>query len=150
VSVEGNQQPPHPPKKFGTKPASMTWTGFERTASGSRVFFQLSAEVDHTVQQQGGRIVVRMRNTRANVRNNMRRLDLRFFDTPVQTVQLRRRGRDLVATLVLGRQAAPKVDIVEGNTGYKLLVVAFEHGGGANVNADPPPPPPPPRARPGK
>lgn len=128
VSVQGNQTPPHPVKTLGDKPATMTWAGFERTATGSRVFFQLSAEADYTVKQRDGVITIRMRRTRVNVRNNLRRLDLSYFKTPVRTVKVRRKGRDAVATLTLKQESSPDIAFVDGGgSGYKLLVVTFNH-----------------------
>ncbi|MCR9161218.1 MAG: hypothetical protein ACE37F_12855 [Nannocystaceae bacterium] len=132
VSVQGNQLPPHPAKKVGSGPSIMTWAGFERTATGSRVFFQLSAEADYTLVQKDGVITVRMRRTKVNVRNNLRRLDLSYFKTPVQSVKVRRRGRDAVATISLKRAASPDVSFVDGGgSGYKLLVLSFTHASNA-------------------
>ncbi len=128
VSVQGNQAPPHPAKGMGNKPATMTWAGFERTATGSRVFFQLSAEADYTVSSKNGVITIRMRKTKVNVRNNLRRLDLSYFKTPVRTVKVRRRGKDAVATIALKQQSEPEISYVDrGGSGYKLLVVSFTH-----------------------
>ena len=128
VSVQGNQTPPHPVQDLGNKPSTLTWAGFERTATGSRVFFQLSSEADYTVKQKDGVLTIRMRRTKVNVRNNLRRLDLSYFKTPVQTVKVRRKGRDAVATIKLKRDASPDISFVDGGgSGYKLLVVTFNH-----------------------
>ncbi len=128
VSVEGNQLPPHPARDLGGKPTVLTWAGFERTSSGSRVFFQLSAEADYSVKVKNGVLTIRMRRTKVNVRNNLRRLDLSYFKTPVRTVKVRRRGRDAVATITLKRDSTPEISYVEGKgSGYKVLVVAFTH-----------------------
>lgn len=125
VSVQGNHVPPFPAKHTGTPPVVLTWTGFERAPEGSRVFFELSAEAAHEVTTDGLTLRIRLRNTKVNVRNNMRYLDLRYFDTPVRTVKVSRKGRDTVATVVLERQAVPSVEIIDGKAGYKLLVVQF-------------------------
>ena len=125
VSVQGNHVPPFPAKQVGAPPTVMTWTGFERAPEGSRVFFQLSGAATHSVDRKGQTIRIRMRNTKVNVRNNMRRLDLRYFKTPVRTVKVGRKGRDTVATIVLKREAEPEVKIIDGKAGYKLLVVQF-------------------------
>lgn len=136
VSVQGNQLPPHPVKTLGNRPATMTWAGFERTATGSRVFFQLSAEADYTVKQKDGVITVRMRKTKVNVRNNLRRLDLSYFKTPVKSVKVRRKGRDAVATISLKREATPDVSFVDGGgSGYTLLVLSFTHTSNNGVQA---------------
>lgn len=131
VSLQGNHVPPLPAKKLGQTPAKMTWTGFERTETGSRVFFQLSAEAAHELNTSKNGLVLklRIRNTRVNVKNNRRRLDLRYFKTPVREVKVRHKGRDTVATIHLKRTASPSVRIIDSNAGYKLLVVDFTHAG---------------------
>lgn len=129
VSVQGNHVPPFPAKQTGAPPVVLTWTGFERAPEGSRVFFELSAEATHEVTTDGLTLRIRMRNTKVNVRNNTRYLDLRYFRTPVRTVKVTRRGRDTIATVVLKRDAVPTVEIVDGKAGYKLLVVQFSDAG---------------------
>jgi len=103
----------------------LTWAGFERAHEGSRVFLELNAEADYSVDSSGLAIVIRLRNTKVNVRNNLRALDLRYFKTPVRSVKVRRRGRDTVARIVLKHAAEPSISIVDGKEGYKLLVVQF-------------------------
>lgn len=125
VSVQGNHVPPFPAKQTGAPPVVLTWTGFERAPEGSRVFFELSAEGVYEVATDGLTLRIRMRNTKVNVRNNTRYLDLRYFKTPVRTVKVTRKGRDTLATVVLKRDAVPNVQIIDGKAGYKLLVVQF-------------------------
>lgn len=142
VSVQGNHVPPFP--ATSTTPVVMTWTGFERAPEGSRVFFELSAAATYDVDRKGQTLRIRMRNTKVNVRNNMRRLDLRYFQTPVRTVKVSRRGRDTVATIVLERNAEPTVQIIDGKAGYSLLVVQFADQAATATSTPPPPPPPSP------
>jgi len=125
VSVQGNHVPPFPAKQTGAPPAVLTWTGFERAPEGSRVFFELSSEAVYETTTDGLTIRIRIRNTKVNVRNNTRHLDLRYFKTPVQTVRVKRKGRDTVATVSLKRDALPTIQIIDGKAGYKLLVVQF-------------------------
>jgi hypothetical protein len=66
-------------------------------------------------------------------------LDLRWFQTPVRSVKVTRRGRDTVATIVLKREATPNVVVLEGKAGYRLLVVEFA-GTTEAVEAPVPPP----------
>jgi hypothetical protein len=103
----------------------LTWTGFERTQGGSRVFFEVSADVATKVTVEGTTVTLRILNTHLNVRNNARYLDLRYFRTPVRTVKLRKKGKDLVATITLKRVAVPTLESIDGKAGYKLLVLAF-------------------------
>ena len=128
VSIEGNHVPPFPAARMGTKPASMTWTGFERVGDGSRVFFEVSADVATKLEIKGAVVTVRLSNTRINVRNNARSLDLRYFRTPVRSVKVSRRGRDALATIVLKQGAEPKLSWIAGKAGYRLLVVDFAGG----------------------
>jgi hypothetical protein len=136
VSVEGNQVPPNPAPKLGTKPALLTWTGFERTDSGSQVFFQLSGDATYTTKRRGNIITIRLRRTKVNVRNNKRPLDLRFFKTPVQSVRVRRRGKDTEARIVLKRSSEPSISMVDDSSGsgYKMLVVRFAEGAKTEPN----------------
>lgn len=135
VSVQGNHVPPFPAKQTGAPPVVLTWTGFERAPEGSRVFFELSAEATHEVGSDGLTLRIRMRNTKVNVRNNTRYLDLRYFKTPVRTVKVTRKGRDTIATVVLKREAVPTVQIIDGKAGYKLLVVQFADAESSEADA---------------
>ena len=137
VSVEGNHVPPFPAAKMGTKPALLTWTGFERTSAGSRVFFQVSAAVATKLTVTGGTLTLRLVNTTINVKNNARNLDLRYFKTPVRSVKLKRAGKDTIATVVLKRGAEPQLTVVDAKAGYKLVVLEF-----AESSTDAPAPPP--------
>ncbi|MBX7084162.1 MAG: hypothetical protein K1X88_33455 [Nannocystaceae bacterium] len=128
VSIEGNHVPPFPARSIGTKPASLTWTGFERADGHSRVFFELSADVATKLEIRGGVVSLRMTNTKINVRNNARHLDLRYFRTPVRTVKVSRKGKDAVATITLKRAAEPTIAWMKGKAGYRLLVLDFADG----------------------
>jgi hypothetical protein len=125
VSIEGNHVPPFPARSLGSKPALLTWTGFQRNAGGSRVFFELSADVTSKLDIRGSTVTLRLPNTKVNVRNNARYLDLRWFQTPVRSVKVTRRGRDTVATIVLKREATPSLVVLEGKAGYRLFVLEF-------------------------
>ena len=125
VSIDGNHVPPHPARALGSKPALLTWTGFERTSGGSRVFFELSADVDTKLDIKGSTISLRMVNTKLNRRNNGRFLDLRWFRTPVASIKVTRKGKDALATIQLKRAASPTLVVMEGKEGYRLLVLEF-------------------------
>jgi hypothetical protein len=126
VSSRGNQVPPAPPADLGTTPTLLTWTGFERIEGGTQIYFQLSADVAYDVTETPGRIVIQMKNVRANARNNLRPLDLRYFATPARSVKLRKRGKDLVATIDLKRRTTATIEQVPGQAGYRMLVVRFD------------------------
>ncbi len=128
VSLDGNHVPPFPARSLGTKPALLTWTGFERTTGGSRVFFEVSADVASKLDIKGSTITLRLVNTRINVRNNARYLDLRWFRTPVRSIKVSKKGKDTLATVVLKRDASPTLVVMEGKEGYRLVVLEFAGG----------------------
>lgn len=128
VSIEGNHVPPFPAKSMGSKPASLTWTGFERVGDSSRVFLEVSADVATKLDIRGAVITVRLSNTKINVRNNARSLDLRYFRTPVRSVKVSKKGKDAVATIVMRRSVAPTLSWIAGKSGYRLLVIDFAGG----------------------
>ncbi len=139
VSTNGNHVPPRPPDKFDTRPATMTWTGFERAPEGSRVFFEVNGPIRHSMSQKGLTITIKMTNTKVNVRNNRRHLDLRYFETPVQMVRVRKRGKDTEATIQLKREASPTLSLQEGKGGYQLLTLQFSdaRAAGTTSSTDP-------------
>jgi hypothetical protein len=134
VSIEGNHVPPFPAKSMGSKPASLTWTGFERVGDSSRVFLEVSADVATKLDIRGAVITVRLTNTKINVRNNARSLDLRYFRTPVRSVKVSKKGKDAIATIVMRRNVEPTLSWVAGKSGYRLLVIDFA-GGSADAPA---------------
>ena len=139
VSTQGNHVPPRPPDKFDTRPATMTWTGFERAPEGSRVFFEVNGPIRHTMSKKGLTITIKMTNTKVNVRNNRRHLDLRYFQTPVQMVRVRKRGKDTEATIQLKRDASPALSLQQGKGGYQLLTLQFDDArpAGSSSSTDP-------------
>jgi hypothetical protein len=68
----------------------LLWPGFQLTATGSRVFLQFNTKPNVQMRRQGKRIIVRMDGCRIPMRNNRRRLDTRFFPTPVRALRARK------------------------------------------------------------
>lgn len=125
VSSTGGAMPPYAPKEIGGESAVLTWTGFERTDTSSRVFFQLSAAVEPEVVAEGLAVTIKLPRTSIKVRNNRRALITKYFKTPVDRVKVRRKGKDVIATLVLRWEATPTWTVNEGERGYKILVFEF-------------------------
>ena len=92
-----------------------------------RLFFQLTASPNprYEVTTDDLLITVSMPNTSVNTKNNKRRLDLRYFQTPVQSVVVRTRGRDAVATIKLKRSVEPHVRQIADKNGYTHLILEF-------------------------
>jgi hypothetical protein len=125
VSLGGGNLPPYAPKEVGGQTAVLTWTGFERTESGSRVFFQLSAAVEPLVEVSEGKVIVELPRTSVQVRNNRRKLITRYFKTPVNEVDIVRKGKNLHAIIELRWPSEPTWAITPGTNGYQLLTFEF-------------------------
>lgn len=125
VSMASANRPPYAPSEVGGESSVLTWTGFERGEQSSRVFFQLSAVVEPEVSVEGMRVFVTLPRTSITVRNNLRPLVTRYFDTPVTEVRLRRDGSSVIAVLELRREVAPSWSLQPGNEGYRVLVLEF-------------------------
>jgi hypothetical protein len=153
VSVTGSNIPPYAPKEIGGQSSVLTWTGFERGESSSRVFFQLSASVEPEISVEGLRVFVKFPRTSVTTRNNQRSLITKFFKTPVTEVKLSRSGKDMLAVLELRWEATPVWRFETGANGYRVLVLEFSDTQASDPSAPPTPaspensdgqPPPPP------
>lgn len=75
-----------PPLRRPTRRPIATWIGFQPTADGSRLFVQLTRDAEFHQQVAGDTLVVTIEGARFGSRNVRRRLDTRFFPTPVREV----------------------------------------------------------------
>lgn len=149
VSTSGGNLPPFAPKEIGGESAVLTWTGFERGEASSRVFVQLSAAVEPAVSVAEDKIVVELPRTAVQVRNNRRKLITRYFKTPVDEVEIQRKGKSVRVILELRWPATPTWEIRPAANGYQLLVLEFaDEPGGESSSPEPAPAPPAPPAPP--
>ena len=106
--------------------AKVVWTGFQMTGEGSRVYLQASNDVEVSVQSEKSGLTVTVRNCRLHLRNGGRPLDTRFFATPVTSVAVNQRKRDVL--LHIGLKEAI-VDVVphkeSGPDGSQFWVLDF-------------------------
>jgi hypothetical protein len=125
VSLGSGNLPPYAPREVGGQSAVLTWTGFERGESSSRVFFQLSAGVEPKVTVEADKVIVELPRTSVQVRNNRRKLITRYFETPVTEVEIVRKGKNLHAIIELRWPSEPTWSIEPGTNGYQLLMFEF-------------------------
>jgi len=131
---------PQPPP--GSSPY-LIWTGFQPTATGSRVFLQTTAPVEF--EMNPGRVskgksilTVTLRGCRIHMANNRRKLDTRAFPTPVQSVSARQRGKN-VELLIAMREAATATSGTEsGPNGSAFVVLEFPPGTATPIEGKPP------------
>jgi hypothetical protein len=118
--------PPHPPRmpiKRGLQ--RLTWSGFQVKEGVPTVFLQLTAVPDYKIDHSRGELVVTLRNTSINLRNNRRPLRVEAFDTQVRDVEAKSKGRDTRVTIRTKDAGNPthkeRVEAAAG--GFQFLVI---------------------------
>lgn len=144
VSIGGGNLPPFAPKEIGGESAVLTWTGFERSENGSRVFIQLSAAVEPEIAVEGMRVFVKLPRTSVKIKNNRRSLITKYFKTPVDEVKINRAGKDVLVVLELRFEATPSWRFEVGSNGYQVLVLEFPDAPAESERPSAPPSPQPP------
>ena len=134
-------------------PPSLIWTGFKMAGDRSEIFLQTTRRVEHELTPSaasGGRpasLSVLLRNCRIHLSNNARRMDTRFFATPVQGISARQRRRDVEIRIALKQRATPEIRVEFSADGTQFVVLSFPDGGAAGpgrTDTSPPPAEPPP------
>jgi hypothetical protein len=112
----------------------LVWTGFQMTAGGSRVFLQTTQSVQFDVKDgratKSGKstLEIKLRGCRIHMANNRRKIDTRFFATPVSNVSARQKRGDVEVHIGL-REAVSVVPRNEvGPDGSQFLVLDFPPG----------------------
>ena len=112
----------------------LVWTGFQMTSTGSRVFLQTTQSVrfdlDEGAAKKSGKstLAVLLRGCRIYMANNRRKIDTRFFATPVSGVSARQRGRDVEIRVALRERAEAVPHSETGPDGTQFVVLDFPPG----------------------
>jgi hypothetical protein len=114
-------------------PPRLVWTGFKMAGDRSELFLQTTRPVSYEVSQGEGKtrspkLTVFLRNCRIHLKNNGRRLDTRFFATPVEEVSARQRRKDVAIQIALEAEAVPTARTEAGPDGTHFLVLSFPPG----------------------
>jgi hypothetical protein len=131
---------PQPP----ANPPHLIWTGFQPTATGSRVFIQTTVPVEYEVKQgpvsKAGRstLTVLLRGCRIHMANNRRKLDTRAFPTPVQSISAKQRRNDVELVISLREPASATPATEVGPNGTRFLVFDFPPGTATAIEEKPP------------
>jgi hypothetical protein len=124
-------------------PPRLVWTGFKMAGDRSEIFLQTTRTVsyelgDPVVRAGQPRLTVFLRNCRIHLRNNGRRIDTRFFASPVEEVSARQRRKDVEILVSLEASAAPSARTEPGPDGTQFLVLSFPPGRAQQPAAAPP------------
>lgn len=126
----GKNPLPIPPKNG----PHLVWTGFQMTATGSRVFLQTTKPVEFdlnegTAKKSGkSTLGVILRGCRIFMANNRRNIDTRYFATPIAGVSARQRGRDVEVNIALRELAEAVPHSEPGPDGSQFVVMDFPPG----------------------
>jgi hypothetical protein len=118
--------------------AYLVWTGFHMTANGSEVFLQTTRaiSVEHARSSRSA-VVIRLRECRIYMANNRRKIDTRYFATPVSSVLAKQRGKDVEVRIALRAPASVDEHSQAGPDGTQFVVLEFPPGKAASVPSVP-------------
>lgn len=68
----------------------LTWVGFQPQGRSARVFLQTTREVPVTQRVEKGVLIVHLEGARFRLRNTLRKVDMRFFDTALFEMKAKR------------------------------------------------------------
>jgi hypothetical protein len=133
----------NPLPKAATVPPRLVWTGFKMAGDKSQLFLQTTRPVTYDLGKPGpmkghrGPVMsVFLRNCRIHLKNNGRRLDTRFFASPVAGVAIRQRRKDVELDIALKEVAAPVPRLEDGPDGSQFIVLEFPPGRPAAAATD--------------
>jgi len=112
----------------------LVWTGFQMTATGSRVFLQTTQQVPFDLNEGAAKksgkstMAVLLRGCRIFMANNRRKIDTRFFATPISGLSARQRGRDVEVRVALRERAEAVPHSETGPDGTQFVVLDFPPG----------------------
>ena len=123
-------------------PPRLVWTGFKMAGDRSELFLQTTRPVSFDVVDgaagKAPKLSVFLRNCRIHLKNNARRIDTRFFASPVEQVSARQRRKDVELMVTLEGAAAPTARTEPGPDGTHFLVLSFPPGQAQAPAAAPP------------
>jgi len=107
----------------------LVWTGFQMTATGSQVFLQTTAPVvPESGKSSKSVLAVLLRGCRIHMANNRRKIDTRFFATPVASVSAKQKGRDVEVRIGLREPVSAEPRTQAGPEGTQFVVFDFPPG----------------------
>ena len=107
----------------------LVWTGFQMTATGSQVFLQTTRQVElDRGKWSKSAMTILLRGCRIHMANNRRKIDTRFFATPVSSVAAKQKGRDVEIRIALREPASADPRNQAGPDGTQFVVLDFPPG----------------------
>lgn len=111
----------------------LVWTGFQMTATGSQVFLQTTQPVSfERGKWSKSAMTVLLKGCRIHMANNRRKIDTRFFATPVTSVSAKQKGRDVEIRIAMREPASVDPRVETGAEGTQFVVLDFPPGKAAS------------------
>ncbi|QQR89233.1 MAG: hypothetical protein IPJ88_13605 [Myxococcales bacterium] len=108
------------------RPVKATWPGFQMRKDGSsRLFLQLTGPTDTNLLQTNAGFDVHIKSAKIQGKNTRRKLDTRFFDTPMVEARLVKKKNDLYLKVIEREKVMPKLSTELNKEGYYYLYLDF-------------------------
>jgi hypothetical protein len=125
----GGDETPAIHAKPGSTPPAITWPGFQMMPDGSsRVFVQITTQVDVSAALVNGKVVVDFGNVSIAGRNNRRPMITKFFNTPVTAVEVKRAQKRTTLILSMRAPVEPRVSHEQVKSGFHFVYIDFPPG----------------------
>jgi hypothetical protein len=125
----GGDESPATRAKAGSTPPAITWPGFQMRPDGSsRVFVQITTQVDVSAALVDGKVIVDFGNVAIAGSNNRRPLVTKFFNTPVTSVEVKRANKRTTLVLTMRAPIEPRVSQEQASSGFHFVYVDFPPG----------------------
>jgi len=111
----------------------VTWPGFQRTPSGSRVFIQSTRPIGYEKSEAKNRVILLLKDCHVFLRNNRNPLITSHFTfTPVSRAYLRQKKvkgeKKVELVLELRAKAVPQISQYTDSDGYNYTFIDFPTG----------------------
>jgi hypothetical protein len=107
----------------------LVWTGFQMTATGSQVFLQTTQTVAFERGKSSKSVMTfLLKGCRIHMANNRRKIDTRFFATPVTSVSAKQKGHDVEIRIAMREPASVEPRSQTGAEGTQFVVFDFPPG----------------------
>lgn len=107
----------------------VTWPGFSMTEDGgSQIFLQTTGPLAHKMESKKRVIRIKIKRAKIFLKNNRNPLVTTYFNTPIKSAHLKKRGKGVELIVELKESATPTVRQTTGEDGYYYMFLDFPPG----------------------
>jgi hypothetical protein len=124
----GGDQAPAVEAKPGSSPA-ITWPGFQMLPDGgSRVFVQVTTQVDVSAALVKDKVIVDFGNVAVPGQTNRFPLITKYFNTPVTSAEVKRANKRTTLELSMRAPVEPRLSHDQAKSGFHFVYIDFPPG----------------------